>query len=129
MRKIILFILSLFYFGFFHGQLKLADILFNNFEYKTAAKIYSESSSLSKKQLENYALSYFYTNDFHKSNTVFKKVLDDKPNDFYLNYCYSVCLKSIGKYKSAKKILNNLHFQDSLRIFPNGIMIYKCELF
>ncbi len=78
MRKIILFILSLFYFGFFHGQLKLADILFNNFEYKTAAKIYSESSSLSKKQLENYALSYFYTNDFHKSNTVFKKVLEDE---------------------------------------------------
>ena len=123
MRKIILFILSLFYFGCLHGQLKLADILFNNFEYKTAAKIYSESSSLSKKQLENYALSYFYTNDFHKSNTVFKKVLEDKPNDFFLNYCYSVCLKSIGEYKSAKKILNDLHFQDSL----NNRIVFDLE--
>ena len=114
MRKIILFILSIFYFGLIHGQLKLADILFNNFEYKTAAKIYSESSSLSQKQLENYALCYFYNNDFKKSIPVFKKALKNKPNDFILNYRYSTSLKSTGKYEGAKKILTDLYLEDSL---------------
>ena len=114
MRKIILFILSLFCFGGIHSQLKLADILFNNFEYKTAAKIYSESSSLSQKQLENHALCYFYTNDFKKSIPVFEKALKNKPNDFILNYNYSTSLKSTGKYKSAKKILTDLYLEDSL---------------
>ena len=119
MRKIILFILSLLCFGGIHSQLKLADILFNNFEYKTAAKIYSESSSLSQKQLENHALCYFYTNDFKKSIPVFKKALKNKPNDFILNYNYSTSLKSTGKYKSAKKVLTDLFIEDSLnkRIF------------
>ena len=114
MRKINLFILFLFYFGGLHSQLKLADILFNNFEYKTAAKIYSESSSLSQKQLEKYALCYFYTNDFKKSIPIFKKALLNKPNDFILNYRYGTSLKNTGNYNSAKKIFSDLHIEDSL---------------
>ena len=54
MRKIILFIIAIFCFSAVNSQVKLADILYNNFEYKTAASIYSEENDLTVSQLEKH---------------------------------------------------------------------------
>ena len=71
-------------------------------------------SSLSQNQIENHAFCYFYINDFQNSIPVFKKALENKPKDFFLDYHYSISLKSTGRYKSSKKILTDLQKKDSL---------------
>ena len=53
MRKIILFIVAIFCLSRINSQVKLADILYDNFEYKTAASIYSDENDLTISQLEN----------------------------------------------------------------------------
>ena len=115
MRKIILFIIAIFYFSAVNSQVKLADILFDNFEYKTAASIYSEENDLTLSQLEKHAFCYFYTNDFQKSIPIFKKILDQNPKDFSVKYHYGIALKSTGRFKAAKKIFNELFAIDSTR--------------
>ena len=115
MRKIILFIIAIFCFSAVNSQVKLADILYDNFEYKTAASIYSEENDLTLSQLEKHAFCYFFTNDFQKSIPVFKKILDQNPKDFSVKYHYGIALKSTGRFKAAKKIFNELFEIDSTR--------------
>ena len=52
MKKSILFLLATFSINLLISQAKLADILYTNFEYSTAAKIYSESENLTGDQLK-----------------------------------------------------------------------------
>ena len=113
MRKIILFIVAIFCLSRINSQVKLADILYDNFEYKTAASIYSDENDLTLSQLEKHAFCYFYTNDFQKSIPIFKKILDQNPNDFSIKYHYGIALKSTGRFKAAQKIFNELFTIDS----------------
>ena len=113
MKKSILFILTTFYISLSFSQSKLADILFSNFEYKTAAKVYSESQFLNNTQLKNYAYSYYLVNDFQKSIPIFKLALEKNPADFQLKLRLGIALKSTGRYQSSKKILNELSLLDS----------------
>ena len=78
MRKSILSLIAIFYFSLFFSQSKLADILYSNFEYASAAKIYSQSKSLSQKQKINFAFSYYYNNEFQKSIPIFKEIIEKK---------------------------------------------------
>ena len=55
MKKSILFLITTFSINTYLSQAKLADILYTNFEYSTAAKIYSELDDLSSEQIKNYA--------------------------------------------------------------------------
>ena len=71
MKKSILFLLAIFSINLFLSQAKLADILYTNFEYSTAAKIYSESNNLSSDQVKNYAYSHYLNNNFQKSIPIF----------------------------------------------------------
>ena len=115
MRKIILFIVAIFCLSRINSQVKLADILYDNFEYKTAASIYSDENDLTLSQLEKHAFCYFYTNDFQKSIPIFKKILDQNPNDFSIKYHYGIALKSTGRFKAAQKIFNELFTIDSTK--------------
>ena len=109
MKKSILFILTTFYISLSFSQSKLADILFSNFEYKTAAKVYSESQFLNNTQLKNYAYSHYLVNDFQKSIPIFKLALEKNPADFQLKLRLGIALKSTGRYQSSKKYLMNYH--------------------
>ena len=113
MKKSILFLLAIFSINLFLSQAKLADILYTNFEYSTAAKIYSESNNLSSDQVKNYAYSHYLNNNFQKSIPIFKEALEKNPSDFILKLRYSIALKSTGRYNSAKKLLKELHSADS----------------
>ena len=113
MKKSILFLLATFSINLFISQAKLADILYTNFEYSTAAKIYSESDNLTGNQLKNYAYSYYLNNNFQKSIPIFKKALEKNPDDFILKLRYSIALKSTGRYNNAKILLKELYSLDS----------------
>lgn len=113
MKKSILFLLATFSINLFISQAKLADILYTNFEYSTAAKIYSESDDLTGNQLKNYAYSYYLNNNFQKSIPIFKKALEKNPDDFILKLRYSIALKSTGRYNNAKILLKELYSLDS----------------
>lgn len=113
MRKSILLLIATFYFSFFYGQSKLADILYSNFEYAPAAKAYKQAENLSPKQIRNFGFCYYYNNEFQKSIPIFKKILEQTPNDLLLKYHYGIALKSTGRYKSSRKILNELYKTDS----------------
>ena len=104
MKKSILFLITTFSINTYLSQAKLADILYTNFEYSTAAKIYSELDDLSSEQIKNYAYSHYLINNFRQSIPIFKQALEKNPNDFLLKFRYSIALKSTGKYKYAKKI-------------------------
>ena len=114
MRKSILSLIAIFYFSLFYSQSKLADILYSNFEYASAAKVYSQSKTLTQKQKRNFAFCYYYNNEFQKSIPIFKTLIEENPNDFTLRYHYGIALKSTGRYKSSKKILSELYKSDSL---------------
>ena len=113
MRKSILLLIATFYFSFFYGQSKLADILYSNFEYAPAAKAYKQAENLSPNQIRNFGFCYYYNNEFQKSIPIFKKILEQTPNDLLLKYHYGIALKSTGRYKSSRKILNELYKTDS----------------
>jgi len=113
MKKSILFLIATFSINTYLSQAKLADILYTNFEYSTAAKIYSELDDLSSEQIKNYAYSHYLINNFRQSIPIFKQALEKNPNDFLLKFRYSIALKSTGKYKYAKKILENLSLIDT----------------
>ncbi len=114
MRKSILILIAIFYFSLFYSQSKLADVLYSNFEYASAAKVYSQSESLTQKQKINFAFSYYYSNEFQKSIPIFREIVEKSPDDNFLRYHYGIALKSTGRYKSSKKILNELYKSDSL---------------
>ena len=114
MRKSIISLIAIFYFSLFYSQSKLADILYSNFEYASAAKVYSQSKALTQKQKRNFAFCYYYNNEFQKSIPIFKTLTEENPNDFTLKYHYGIALKSTGRYKSSKKILSELYKSDSL---------------
>ena len=113
MKKSILFLLATFSINLLISQAKLADILYTNFEYSTAAKIYSESENLTGDQLKNYAYSYYLNNNFQKSIPIFKQALEKNPDDFILKLRYSIALKSTGRYNSAQILLKELYSLDS----------------
>ena len=113
MKKSILFLLATFSINLLISQAKLADILYTNFEYSTAAKIYSESENLTGNQLKNYAYSYYLNNNFQKSIPIFKQALEKNPDDFILKLRYSIALKSTNRYNSAKILLKELYSLDS----------------
>ena len=113
MKKSILFLLATFSINLLISQAKLADILYTNFEYSTAAKIYSESENLTGDQLKNYAYSYYLNNNFQKSIPIFKQALEKNPDDFILKLRYSIALKSTGRYNSAQISLKELYSLDS----------------
>ena len=96
------------------GQVKLADILYSNFEYELAAKFYSEADSLNSQQMTNHALCYYLNNNFYKAVPLFEKAINKDTGNIFLKYHYGVSLKSIGRNQSAKKILSNLYNKDSL---------------
>lgn len=114
MRKSILSIIAVFYFSFFYSQSKLADVLYSNFEYPLAAKAYSQSEYLTQKQKINFAFSYYFENEFQKSIPIFREIVEKSPDDNFLKYHYGIALKSTGRYKSSRIILNELYKSDSL---------------
>tara|TARA_B100001287_G_scaffold149500_1_gene125873 strand:+ start:3217 stop:6507 length:3291 start_codon:yes stop_codon:yes gene_type:complete len=114
MKRFLTFILVLFFVISSSAQVKLADILYDNFEYEIAAKLYEKADSLSQKQIKNHALCYYFKNEFHRSIPLFEKALSNDSNDIFLKYHYSISLKSVGRYVAARKILSKFHFNDSL---------------
>ena len=88
MRKSILILIAIFYFSLFYSQSKLADVLYSNFEYASAAKVYSQSESLTQKQKINFAFSYYYSNEFQKSIPIFREIVEKSPDDNFLKYFY-----------------------------------------
>ena len=114
MKRFVTFILILFFVISIPAQVKLADILYDNFEYELAAELYEKADSLSQKQLKNHALCYYLKNEFHRSIPLFEKALSKDSNDMFLKYHYSISLKNTGRYTTAKNILNRIHINDSL---------------
>ena len=89
-------------------QSKLADILYDNFEYELAAELYSKEDSLNKKQIKQFAYCYYINNQFIRAVPLFEKVLAYDSNNFNIVYHYGNSLKSIGRYTAAKKVLQPL---------------------
>ena len=95
------------------SQKDIADLLYDNFEFELASKYYENADSLKQNQLEKHALCYYYNNDFHSSIPLFEKALKLDSNNLYLNFHYSVSLKNVGRYQSAKMILNSIYSSDT----------------
>ena len=53
MKRFVTFILILLFVISSSAQVKLADILYDNFEYELAAELYENADSLSQKQIKN----------------------------------------------------------------------------
>ena len=103
-------------------QSKLADILYDNFEYELAAELYSIEDSLNKNQLKQFAYCYYINNQFNKAIPLFERVLAYDTNNFNVFYHYGNSLKSIGRYTAAKKVLVPLLIQDSTNKKLNLLM-------
>ena len=84
-------------------QSKLADILYDNFEYELAAELYSKEDSLNKKQLKQFAYCYYINNQFNKAVPLFERVLAYDTNNFNLVYHYGNSLKKHWKIYCRKK--------------------------
>ena len=125
MNRVIIFILVIFFGQSIFSQAKLADILYNNFEYELAAKYYKNADSLSNEQLKNHALCFYLNNEFKKAVPLFEKALKKDTGNRFLKYHYGVSLKSTGRYITSKKVLGNLYKIDSfnpyLKLHLNSI--------
>ena len=113
MQKIVTSIILVFCYMWSFEQSKLADILYDNFEYELAAELYSKEDSLNKNQLKQFAYCYYINNQFNKAIPLFERVLAYDTNNFNVVYHYGNSLKSIGRYTAAKKVLVPLLIQDS----------------
>ena len=117
MKRIFIFILIFFFVKSITAQVKLADVLFDNFEYELAAKYYSESDSLNIKQQINHALCFYNKNNFHKAIPLFEKAMEKDTNNLFLKFHYGVSLKSVGRYQSSKRILRKIYEKDSSNLY------------
>ena len=106
MKRIFIFILIFFFVKSVTAQVKLADVLFDNFEYELAAKYYSESDSLNIKQQINHALCFYNKNNFHKAIPLFEKAMEKDTNNLFLKFHYGVSLKSVGRYQSSLSLIH-----------------------
>ena len=104
MRKSIISLIAIFYFSLFYSQSKLADILYSNFEYASAAKVYSQSKALTQKQKRNFAFCYYYNNEFQKSIPIFKtlKKLQPRPKFDQMPTVYPNKSMKVWKYESMR---------------------------
>ena len=117
MKRIFIFILIAFFAKSISAQVKLADILFSNFEYELAAKFYKKADSLNNEQLINHALCFYKKNNFHKAIPIFEKALENDTDNLFLKFHYGVALKSVGRYQSSKKILRKIYANDSSNLY------------
>ena len=87
------------------AQTSLGDAYFANFEYKKVIDFYSKNKIAEEdfESLKQFAISYFYVQDFENAEKEFKKLanIPEAAPETYLYY--GICLKNNGKYDEAKK--------------------------
>ncbi len=103
----------------FFGQLKEANDLFDNFEYREAIKYYNKVDSLSDEEQIKFAYCYFRIHDFLNAEKQFALVVnveDISPMNYHY---YGVCLKNNGKFDQARDWFLKYKELDSLDYFNN----------
>ena len=132
MKKILFTLFSSLLFLQISCQNKLADALFENFEYRSAIKYYNNPLVVSNHLFKNdsindlirikLALSYFRIHDYENAENVFKEIIGQKHIDPMFYYDYAICLKNNKKYDDARlffskvKELDSTHYLNDLHL-------------
>ena len=112
-----------------YGQLRLANELFDNFEFEGAITNYElalQDNKLDDESFMKLAYCYLFTDDYIKAETAYKKIV--QWNDIhYINYLfYGESLKNNHKFDSAKIQYNIYAKNDSLG-FIGPLMAQSCD--
>ena len=151
MKKILITLFSFLLFFQLFGQNKIADALFENFEYKLAIQYYNspvevvntnfEIETLNLESRIRLALCYYRIHDFKNAEIELQKLIEIEDIDPIFYHYYAICLKNNKKYKQAKKYFiktqkidsthfyNNLYLKslDSLILWDSNIVDIKVE--
>ena len=102
-------LILVFVFGHSHGQLRLANELFDNFEFEGAITNYElalQDNKLDDESFMKLAYCYLFTDDYQKAETAYKKIVQWK-DIHYINYLfYGESLKNNHKFD-----LNHLEYK------------------
>ena len=129
MIRILVIIFSFFSFFQLIGQNKIADALFDDFEYKLAIKYYNsplevvntnfETETLNLDSRIKLALCYFRIHDYENAELKFKELCEiDNVDPIFYHY-YGICLKNNKKYNLAKENFNKAKIVDSTHFYNN----------
>jgi len=88
--------------GLAFSQVEIADDLFENLEFRQAAKYYKNSEYLNDEQQTKYAFSLLQIHDYLNAELAFEKVVKIEDVDPVHFYYYAICLKNNKKYDLAK---------------------------
>ncbi len=101
------------------AQLKEANDLFDNFEYREAIKYFQKVDSIGDEDQIKYAYCYFRIHDFENAEKQFSVVVSAEGISPLNYHYYGVCLKNTGKFDEARKWFLKYSEEDSLDYFNN----------
>ena len=101
------------------AQLKEANDLFDNFEYREAIKYFEIVENLDEENRLKLAFCYFRIHDFKNAHFQFSNVISTEGISPINYHFYGICLKNIGRFDEARVWFLRYQKLDSLDFFNN----------
>jgi len=111
-----------------NAQVKIADDLFDNFEFHQAIKFYEKEAKLNDERLTKYAFCQFQAHNYKQAEELYKKVVKLENTDPINFYYYGVCLKNNKKYEMAADYFTISKAFDSLNPYNQLMLEHIAEV-